>query len=307
MPRHRIRQLAQRLQPLPAGLRAAAAADRVQRPDILVGLGPPSTEGAAPATAATRAEEADQEEAGEEGEEARRQSAATEAEAGAAVQELPGVLPVLGRKRTLLLQLLSPERNRVRLDLRMRTTRAPIGLTTALIIVVATTASAGGTSTNPKALVLQKADLPASAVKGPSFAVAPSTFGDRDFTVYYNLRVPGREEVLTSDVAVSRQAKAAARGYRLMVATYSSAQGLTPLKLPAYGSEQRAVYNAGTGSAVLIVRKNTTVWRLAVESCSPLSPAGCLGGRTPPKLTKPQASSELRKYARKQKARIGNG
>ena len=222
------------------------------------------------------------------------------------MQELPRVLPVLGRSRTLLLQLLSSERKRVRGSLRMRPTKASTGLTTALILAV-TAAAAGGTSNDPKALVLQKADLPAAAVKGPSYAVSPSTFGDRDFTVYYNIRAAGREEVLTSDVAVSKQATAATRGDRLMLAAYASAQSLSPLKLPVYGSEQRAAYRADTGSAVLIVRKNTIVWRLAVESCSALSPAGCLGGRTPPKLTKARALAELERYARKQKARIGNG
>jgi hypothetical protein len=181
-----------------------------------------------------------------------------------------------------------------------------MGLTAALMAVTAT-AAAGATSTDSKALVLQKADLPAAAVRGPSSSVAPSTFGDREFTVYYDFRVAGREEVLTSEVAVSRASKGGRSGYRLMLAMYTSSPGVSPLKLPAYGSEQRAIYQPAEGRAVLVVRKNAVVWHLAVESCGAMSPVGCLGGRTPPKLTRAQALAELEKYARKQKARIGNG
>lgn len=176
-----------------------------------------------------------------------------------------------------------------------------------IAMAAGTTAFAATAGNDPKALVLQKADLPAGAVKGPTASVAPSTFGDREFTVYYNVRSGAREEVITSDVAVSRQASRASAGYRIMVASYTGLPGGSPLKLPAHGSEQRAEYRPETGRAVLIVRKNAVVWEVAVESCSALSPAGCLGGRTPPKLTKAQAVSELKKYARKQRARIGNG
>ena len=208
------------------------------------------------------------------------------------MQELPRVLPVHGRSRTLLLQLLSPERKRVRGSLRMRPTTASIGLTAALIVAVTATTAAGGTSKDPKALVLQKADLPAAAVKGPSHAVAPSTFGDREFTVYYNLRGAGREEVLTSEVAVSRATEKAKAGYRLMLAAYTTYPGMSPLTLSSYGSEQQAEFQAAEGRAVLVVRRNALVWHLEIESCSARSPAGCLGGRTPPKLTKAQALSE---------------
>ena len=189
----------------------------------------------------------------------------------------------------------------------MRPTKESMGLTTALIVAVTAAAAAVGASKDPKALVLQKADLPATAAKGPSFAVAPSTFGDREFTVYYNLRVAGREEVVTSEVAVSRAGEKAKAGYRLMLAAYTAYPGMSPLTLSLYGSEQRPEFQAAEGRAVLVVRKDAVVWHLEVESCNARSPAGCLGGRTPPKLTKAQAVSELRKYARKQQARIGNG
>jgi hypothetical protein len=186
-------------------------------------------------------------------------------------------------------------------------------LTTGIVAAIAgaalltATAVAATALKDPKALVLQKADLPATAVRGPSYAASPSTFGNREYWVAFNLRAGSREEVLTSDVAVSRQAKDAARGYKLMLVTYTGLPGGTPLTLPAYGNAQRAEYRADTGRATLVVRENAAVWRLVVESCSSLSPAGCLGGRTPPKLTKAQAVSELQKYARKQRARIGSG
>jgi hypothetical protein len=49
------------------------------------------------------------------------------------------------------------------------------------------------------------------------------------------------------------------------------------------------------------------VWRLSFESCGPTAPSGCFFGRTPPKTTKAQALAALRKWAQKQKARVGTG
>ncbi len=165
-------------------------------------------------------------------------------------------------------------------------------------------ALAAATVKDPKALVVQKADLPAGFVKGPSSAVSPSTFGDREFTVYYNFRAGKREEVLTSDVAVSGAGKRAAAGYKIMLAAYTGFPGVSALKLPAYGDEQRAEYQPDPGRGVLVVHKGNVVWRLVVEDCGPQSPAGCLGSVTPPKLTRAQALAELRKYAPKQKRRL---
>ena len=177
----------------------------------------------------------------------------------------------------------------------------------AVATALAVTAVAVAAPKDPKTLVLRKADLPANAVKGPSATASPSTFGDREFTVYYNVRAAGREEVVTSDVAASGGAKRASAGYRVMLATYTGFPGVSALKLPAYGDEQRAEYQPEPGRGVLVVRKRNVVWQLVVEDCGPQSPAGCLGGVTPPKLTRAQALAELRKYAPKQKRRVSNG
>lgn len=171
-------------------------------------------------------------------------------------------------------------------------------------MAVATAAVAAARPKDPKTLVLQKADFPAGTVKGPSATAAPSTFGDREFTVYYNVRAGKREKVVTSDVAVSGAGRRAAAGYRIMLAAYTGLPKSSPLKLPPYGDEQRAEYQPDPGRGVLVVHRKNVVWKLVVEDCGPLSPAGCLGGVTPPKLTRAQALAELKKYAPKQERRL---
>jgi hypothetical protein len=174
----------------------------------------------------------------------------------------------------------------------------------AVVLALAGGALAAGAVKDPRTLVLRKSDLPARAVKGPSATASPSTFGDREFTVYFNLSAGKREEVLTSDVAVSGTGKRAATGYRIMLATYTGLPGSSPYKLPAYGDGQRAEYQPDPGRGVLVVHKGKVVWQLVLEDCGPQSPAGCLGGVTPPRLTRPQALAELEKYAPKQERRV---
>jgi hypothetical protein len=55
----------------------------------------------------------------------------------------------------------------------------------------------------------------------------------------------------------------------------------------------------------VVVHKGNIVWMVTVQSCSHLAPGGCLLGTTPPKMAAAQALAELKKYALKQKARIG--
>jgi hypothetical protein len=89
-----------------------------------------------------------------------------------------------------------------------------------------------------------------------------------------------------------------------MLAAYTRLPGSFPFKLRAYGDEQRAEYQPDPGRGVLVVHLRNVVWKLVVEDCGPLSPAGCLGGVTPPKLTRAQALAELKKYAPKQERRV---
>jgi len=185
--------------------------------------------------------------------------------------------------------------------------RVRLALCAGAAAALAAAGASAASAPNPKALVLQKADLPVGAVKGPSYTASPSTFGNREYWVTYNVRAAGREEVLTSEAAASAAAGRATAGYRVMLATETGLPGASALKLPSYGREQRAEYQPDPGLGVLVVHQGNVVWRLAVQDCGPQSPAGCLGGVTPPKLTRSQAVAELEKYARKQKARVGKG
>jgi len=155
-------------------------------------------------------------------------------------------------------------------------------------------------------LPLQKSDFPPGAVSGPG---APSIVAGKgkDVSSTFNFRVGSREEEVTSDVVVWKTAAEAATGYRITLGAYTRLPNSTALRLPAYGDEQVAEFEKQPGMAQVIVHRGNIVWHVTVQDCGPLAPAGCLFGRTPPKLTLAQALGELRIYAARQKARIGNG
>ena len=175
----------------------------------------------------------------------------------------------------------------------------------AVAACVAAAAAVAATSVkDPKRLVLQPADVPAGA--HASTSGVPGSLA-RTHSATYNFRVGSREEEVTSNVAASRTPRAAATVYERTVAAYSGVGNEKVLRLPAYGDEQFARFVPPAARAELIVRTNTVVWMLSVERCGPYSHTGCFFGRTPPKLTMAQGLVELRKYALKQKARVGSG
>jgi hypothetical protein len=186
-------------------------------------------------------------------------------------------------------------------------TTAALALAAALL---ATAASAGGK--DPKTLALRKADFPNGAVEFPvpnRTVRGPLT---SFYSVTFNFKRGGGEEEVTGYVSVGANASAAAGDYRMHVALNSGLPGTTVLKLPAHGDQQYAAWIKGPkrggysrDRAELVVRKGLVTWDLTVESCGPWAPYGCAGGTTPPNLTKAQAVAELRKYAAKQKTRVG--
>jgi hypothetical protein len=179
-----------------------------------------------------------------------------------------------------------------------------LSLSAVAAITVAGTALAAATAKSPKALVLQPADVPAGAERSTSGLGGSLA---KSFTVTFNFQAGSREEVVTSNVAVSKTPGDAATVYERTVAAYSGVGNEKALRLPAYGDEQHARFLLPAARAELIVRKNTVVWMLWVENCGPYSHTGCFFGTTPPKLTAAQALAELKKYAQKQKARVGSG
>jgi hypothetical protein len=185
------------------------------------------------------------------------------------------------------------------------TRRLPSATAAILAAALATTALAASAPKDPKTLVLQQSDVPAGARPGLS---GPIPAGKKKaYTVTFNFRIGSREEELTSYAEVWKDAAGAKAGYTTAVAGYSGFGNEKVLQLPASGDEQHSDFNPTPARGQLIVRKNRVVWRLTIQSCGPLAPAGCLFGRTPPKMTQAQALSELAKYAPRQKARVGNG
>jgi hypothetical protein len=183
-----------------------------------------------------------------------------------------------------------------------------VGCWTAAIVTAALAAQAVAAATprDPAKLVLRASDFPAGAVAGPT---APSIVAGRgkEASGTFNFRVGSREEEVTSDVVVWKSVGEARTAYRITLGGYTGTPGATTLKLPAFGDEQAADFAPKPARGQLIVRKGSVVWRLTVQDCGELAPAGCVLGRTPPKLTRTQALAELEKYARVQEARIGRG
>ena len=158
---------------------------------------------------------------------------------------------------------------------------------------------------DPKALVLQKADLPAAAVKGPPRGRPELVRRPR---IHRLLQLPRRRARRGADERGRRLASDREGEGRLQAHAggVHDLSGMSPLTLSSYGSEQQAEFGSRRTSRARRPQERPRV-ALEIESCSARSPAGVPRRATPPKLTKAQALSELRKYARKQQARIGNG
>jgi hypothetical protein len=77
-----------------------------------------------------------------------------------------------------------------------------------------------------------------------------------------------------------------------------SAQDHVKLKLPAYGEAQFGLFTAhrAGAQAIVFVRKGSVVWQMRIQ---PVSAKW--------KVTQAQLVAELRRYALKQKARVGSG
>jgi hypothetical protein len=114
---------------------------------------------------------------------------------------------------------------------------------------------------------------------------------------------------VTSEVVVYTNAGDAVTNYTLKV--YGATRflkGAKPLHLPAYGDKQHADFFAGPENSrgeVIVLRANV-VWNLTVQTCGALAPYSCRNATEPPKLTLTQALAELKKYAAKQRIRVGD-
>lgn len=190
-----------------------------------------------------------------------------------------------------------------------------------VVFASAATAVAAGAAPSPKVLALRLSDFPRNA---RALVVSDDSGpGGSVYAAAFSFKAGGREEVVTDSVwFVPKNAKPPVPGlvagpqstYRSTVGQNSGFRGETALTVPRYGDEQTANWadyrnadGAERARTALVVRKGSVIWALTVEDCGVLAPAACVFGPTPPKISRSQSLAELKRYARKQKARIGNG
>jgi hypothetical protein len=132
------------------------------------------------------------------------------------------------------------------------------------------------------------------------------------YSASFSFKVGGRDEDVTDLVEVAPNASGANSMYASYVGQNSGFPGEKSLHVPCYGEEQIANWasyknsdDAPRARAALVVRKGNVIWVLNVENCGVLSPNRCIFGPTPPRISEAQAVAELKRYAAKQKARVG--
>jgi len=192
----------------------------------------------------------------------------------------------------------------------MRVATTVVSIVTTLIVGAA--AFAASAAKNPTSLILHKADFPSGveydmssddglgiedtlAARGVETEAA-SYLGATYSKTKGFLQVSGAVYA-TASVATARRVFAGVKKER---DTFWRLSGeARPMTAPSYGNEQFARYDPpggeGIGIMELIVRRNTVVWLLNVK----------LERRTAP----PKAAllGDLKKYALKQKSRVGRG
>jgi hypothetical protein len=166
-------------------------------------------------------------------------------------------------------------------------------------------AHATSSAADPSRLVLSRADFPSSTKytwggMPASFTRGLAALGVKAKGAYYfaELSRSGSTKYesvqgLVVTTGSAAQARAAYTAFKAELRTGSK----SVLRLPAHGDEQIALYQSPkVGSrAELLVRRNSTVWQLEVAG------EGLLV------IPKPKLLAELKKYAAKQKARVGTG
>jgi hypothetical protein len=188
-------------------------------------------------------------------------------------------------------------------------------------VVALAGAAAALAAPSPKTLALKSSDFPAGA-KMLVISNQSGPGGTVYDVVFYGFKVGGHEEEVADKVwYVPKNAKAPVPGlvagpestYKSEVGQISGFKGEKTLSVPRYGDEQTAEFADYTNAdgakrafGALVVRKGNIIWVVSVENCSsPLAPASCIFGVTPPKIAQATALVELKKYAAKQKARVG--
>jgi hypothetical protein len=168
------------------------------------------------------------------------------------------------------------------------------------LVTVGATASAvsAAASQDPKSLALRPSDLPSGARRTVFKQAAgtikiPRTIHGKVYSVAYQFKNGSRHEIVANAVGTVANASEAHAVFAKLKQGVSRQPLANRVRLPRYGEEQVSFVFAqpsASGGAVL-VRHGTVLWEVAVSEG--------------PGVSKAKATSELQKYAGKQKARAG--
>ena len=170
----------------------------------------------------------------------------------------------------------------------------------AVTLVAVGAAGAASAAKDPLALVLQRADFPRATTwtSGRLPAGFGRPAGVQGEAAFYSAELvvsAAKSEMIGGLVAVFGSQADARKFYRIARETERRERGGRPVRLPSYGDEHGALLNPDPIGASIIVRKGPIVWQLSVGA------AGVLV------MTRAQVLAELKRYALKQKRRVGAG
>jgi len=175
-----------------------------------------------------------------------------------------------------------------------------IALIVLLAAALAGSAFAASLARAPSQVMLLKSDFPTGTQytwgKVPTNVIqAMKKLGITSSGAYYAatryIGNKGGSEIVSGSVYTTASSREARKAYVAFARDYRS--GTAKLTVPSYGDEQMTSYKPGSEIAELLVRRNTTVWSLSVQVMG-------VGVQI-------QLPAELKKYAAKQKARVGAG
>ncbi len=176
--------------------------------------------------------------------------------------------------------------------------------------VCAVSAAAAGAAKDPMSLVLRKADFPAGTTYEADdgdytqfkyrLDAGGVSFESATFQGISSSSAKGSLHV-TGSVFVTPSVAQARKGFELMKSRreFFWASTKRPLSVPSYGDQQYVLHEPAGGEGIwianLVVRKRGTLWALRVLS------------ERRPAISKAEFLASVKKYAGKQRARVGGG
>jgi len=176
-----------------------------------------------------------------------------------------------------------------------------VALIALLAAAVTGSAVAASFASDPATMVLRKSDFPKGArytwsdVPSNVVKALKKGFGIDASGAYFAGTIPvssTKSEVVSGAVYTTANSGQARRAYAAFKRDFGSG---SKLAVPVYGDEQIALYKPGSSIANMMVRRNSVVWQLTVQGVGLLV------------ISEAKMITEMKKYAGKQKARVGAG